>query len=413
MGEEPFIYEDDKKEFCLKYPLGYGGRGHRPRVSFPATHLFVEKFVETKNILVRGEVEKAGAGSKEILEIMNALKAEVIIPSFLAVRNTSGERSTEQTLRSLLVLGQKKSDQEYTEEDLSVFFTIAQESAIAAEKARLFDVLLKEREEKVRAQADAKMVACARSMAHETKNALAAMYSPAEVLSNYVPQDLSAFVAHYSPDLKENANAQRTLGKMIRMMKEKGAVLRQKAEEIRIVTKTVQGTLTSDCTEFQQFSFKVVWDGAVAEVAVRYPEVKLFRELPLPYPYGNVVLLQRVLTNLFMNAAEARGDKTDLEILTRGVYEVMDGKDGTLFEVVDNGTGITPENLKRIFEQGFSTKQKPKAAETDVSGYGQGLWVCRQTIEEIHSGKFWVESEMGKGSVFKFWIPFGPGCIKL
>jgi signal transduction histidine kinase len=233
---------------------------------------------------------------------------------------------------------------------------------------------------------------------------LNAIYSPADFLTLYAPEDINRLIGLYAPEAKENPDAQRSLEKLITKLKEKGATLRQKAEEIRIVTKTAEGALTSDCVEFQQFSFKVIWDGAVAEVLAR---------LPLPYPYGNVVLLQRVLVNLFMNAAEASGGKPDFEIVTRGEYKEMNEKMGAFIEVRDNGVGIPSAVLNKIFDQGFSTKPKPKPHEKDASGYGQGLWVCKQTIEEIHKGKLWVESEAGKGTCFFFWLPFGEGCIQL
>ena len=59
---------------------------------------------------------------------MEELKASCLVPSFLA-----------DNLKNVLVLGEKKSGDPYTEEDLNVLFTLAQESAIAIENARLYD----------------------------------------------------------------------------------------------------------------------------------------------------------------------------------------------------------------------------------------------------------------------------------
>ena len=75
------------------------------------------------------------------------------------------------------------------------------------------------------------------------------------------------------------------------------------------------------------------------------------------------------------------------------------------FELSDNGPGIPQDILDHIFDQGFSTKPKPKSTEMEAAGHGQGLWVCKKVIEEIHKGKIWVESELGKGTTFKFWLP--------
>ena len=75
-------------------------------------------------------------------------------------------------------------------------------------------------------------------------------------------------------------------------------------------------------------------------------------------------------------------------------------KDGSLIlNVKDNGTGIPPEDLKKLFKR-FSqgTSQKRSA------GTGLGLYLSRQIVE-AHNGKIWAESKVSKGSVFSVLIP--------
>jgi transcriptional regulator with GAF, ATPase, and Fis domain len=64
--------------------------------------------------------------------------------------------------------------------------------------------------------------------------------------------------------------------------------------------------------------------------------------------------------------------------------------------VRDNGSGIAPENLQRIFEPFFSTKQS--------KGTGLGLAVTRKIVQE-HGGRVLIESELGKGTAFHLVIP--------
>ena len=83
---------------------------------------------------------------KSIRALLKASRAEVIIPSFLhrriemaGIGKEKHSEDEEVSLRNILVLGGKKSDEQYSDEDLNVFYGLAQESAFAIENARLYD----------------------------------------------------------------------------------------------------------------------------------------------------------------------------------------------------------------------------------------------------------------------------------
>jgi two-component system sensor histidine kinase VicK len=69
--------------------------------------------------------------------------------------------------------------------------------------------------------------------------------------------------------------------------------------------------------------------------------------------------------------------------------------------VTDEGPGIAPENLDKIFERYFRTET---ASDSLVAGFGIGLYLCSEIIEH-HGGEIWVESEQGSGSTFYFTLP--------
>jgi PAS domain S-box-containing protein len=72
-----------------------------------------------------------------------------------------------------------------------------------------------------------------------------------------------------------------------------------------------------------------------------------------------------------------------------------------LFSITDQGRGIPPEKLEKIFEQ---FQQVDVSDSRKKGGTGLGLAICKRIVQQ-HGGKIWVESELGKGSRFYFTVP--------
>ncbi|MBI3077571.1 MAG: HAMP domain-containing protein [Deltaproteobacteria bacterium] len=126
--------------------------------------------------------------------------------------------------------------------------------------------------------------------------------------------------------------------------------------------------------------------GALIQPALAARQISLQMELssvPLPV-YGDVHRLEQVFLNLMTNAVDAMQEGGRLIARTSGV-------DATVVATVeDTGVGIAPEDLRRIFNPFFTTKEIGR-------GTGLGLFVCEQILKE-HQGKISVESEPGKGT---------------
>ncbi len=105
--------------------------------------------------------------------------------------------------------------------------------------------------------------------------------------------------------------------------------------------------------------------------------------------------MQQVIVNLVMNAAEATTTKRNghVEIRTR----VMMTEHIVRLEVIDDGDGISPENLRKIFDPFFTTKAEGK-------GTGLGLAVV-YGIVNAHGGEIKVESTVGVGTTFRIDLP--------
>ena len=99
--------------------------------------------------------------------------------------------------------------------------------------------------------------------------------------------------------------------------------------------------------------------------------------------------LQQVLVNLIKNAAQA--------MTTGGTLTVQTGEnsDGVWVSVSDTGGGIPQEQINHIFEPFYTTKKQ---------GTGLGLMIV-QRIVRAHDGRIELESNVGKGTTFRIWLP--------
>lgn len=114
----------------------------------------------------------------------------------------------------------------------------------------------------------------------------------------------------------------------------------------------------------------------------------------LPCVYGDRPRLVEVLQNLIDNAAKFIGDREQPRI------EIgQSGEEGgkPIFHVRDNGIGIASDHHERVF--GLFNKLDPR-----TDGTGVGLALVKRIIE-VHGGRIWIQSELGKGSTFFFSLP--------
>jgi two-component system, NtrC family, sensor histidine kinase HydH len=139
-----------------------------------------------------------------------------------------------------------------------------------------------------------------------------------------------------------------------------------------------------------------ILDQAITLVEREAPGIAIYRNYEpelRPFPF-DVTLMERVFYNLILNAAQASSAGGAVTVKTRsaaGIAEVA---------VIDRGAGIEPANLKNIFNPFFTTKP---------SGVGLGLAIVSKIVDE-HGGKITVESEPGKGSIFRVALPMEPAA---
>jgi two-component system sensor histidine kinase BaeS len=122
------------------------------------------------------------------------------------------------------------------------------------------------------------------------------------------------------------------------------------------------------------------------------------QELRLDLPADSVVVeadplrVRQVVTNLVSNALRHAPDAGHVVVSAVGLPEEVQ------VSVADDGPGIAPQDLARVFDR-FWHGPQPRA-----QGSGLGLTIARELVR-AHGGRIWVESDLGKGSTFFFTLP--------
>ncbi len=104
---------------------------------------------------------------------------------------------------------------------------------------------------------------------------------------------------------------------------------------------------------------------------------------------GEIESIRRLFINLINNSAESMDEYSELQI------NLSIDKNYYITEIIDNGKGISKEDMKKLFTPFFTTKQR---------GTGLGLSIVKKTVEE-HKGKIKIESEQGIGTTCRVYLP--------
>ncbi len=148
---------------------------------------------------------------------------------------------------------------------------------------------------------------------------------------------------------------------------------------------------------------------ALAEVVINlsYPlikgkDLKLINNVPkdIPYALGDENRVQQIFHNLVGNSIKF----TESGSIKIG-GEIQSDNKTLMIYIIDTGIGIPKEKQNDIFK---SFEQVDASTERQYGGTGIGLSITKQLVE-LHGGKIWVESELGKGSVFCFTLPMADG----
>jgi PAS domain S-box-containing protein len=135
----------------------------------------------------------------------------------------------------------------------------------------------------------------------------------------------------------------------------------------------------------------------IAEARLRAPKHEIVNDLETLLPKVNIDVhrIKQVIENLIDNACKYSKEGSEITISTQ-----RNGKK-LIVSVADQGIGISKDDSEKVFDLMYRTEQ---VSSINKPGLGLGLAICREIVE-AHGGQIWLESQLGKGSIFYFSIP--------
>jgi len=280
-------------------------------------------------------------------------------------------------LTGILILAPKLSKEPYSNEDVALLWTLTRQAAMSIENARLYA------EERERAaalrtleQMKSEFLVTA---SHQLKTPLTSVKVAADILIEQEGKDPSA-----------------SRLPMIQTLSVGVSSLERLVNEVLDFAKMQTATL--DIHREPSDILQLIRDvAAMMAPALQRKKQQLKLELPdtLPLTLIDWHRLEQVLVNLVENASKFTPKNEQISVRAS-----EDSQSGVIVEIEDSGPGIPQDEQDKIFE--------PYYQASDTSGYyagsGLGLAIARSLVQ-LHQGKIWVNSKVGKGSTFYFSVP--------
>ena len=275
----------------------------------------------------------------------------------------------------VIILG-RKMVRPFTDKQIELATTFADQAGIAIENVRLFDEIQdKSQQLEIASQHKSQFLA---NMSHELRTPLNAILGYTELILDKIYGETPEKMREVLERL--HANGKHLLGLI---------------NDVLDLSKIEAGQLTLDLFDYSLKEVVQTVFTAVESLATGKKLALTIDVAPnLPHGHGDERRLVQVLLNLVGNAIKFtdNGEVTIKATMSDGSFTVA---------VRDTGPGIAPSDQDKIFGE---FQQADNAATKRKGGTGLGLSIAKRIIA-MHGGRIWVESDVGKGSTFAFTVP--------
>jgi signal transduction histidine kinase len=297
---------------------------------------------------------------------------------------------TGQTKVGVLTLENRSRPSRFTHADLAFLEAVAQLVALAIDNARLRDEVQNVRalEENSRPKAD-----LISTLAHEMRTPLTSIKGFSTALL-----------------MEEAAFSLETQQEFLQIIDDECDVLTDLIHDLLESSVIEAGLLR---LELEPVMLPHLVQSVVSDIAHQTEKHRVLVDIPRVFPIvdADPGRITQVLRNLLDNAVKY-SPQGGMIVIRGEVQETQ-----IVVSVADQGLGIAPEDLNRLFEKFFRVES---GLGRHVVGSGLGLPIA-QTIVESHGGRIWAESKLGEGSTFYFALPLArdeeqaherknPGC---
>lgn len=343
----------------------------------------IEYLLTTHSALIKQELEDQKSNlSKEIINKLEQLKAEVIVPIYI-----------KEELAALLIIGKRSYEYFYNQEDIQALETFSSQLAIALDNAKAYkeiEDLNATLEDKVKERSDqliqvkklASLGQLAAGIAHHINNKI----NPPIQAQTIIKENIDEI-------LKQNnlsdSDAAKQINTALNIIKSDLNVVKTIVNDLLTSSRKAPSNVELEYLDFNELLKKTV--RIIKTDCVDRVKIHEDYEQNLPPIKGDMTRLEDVFMNLLKNALEAISHKGDIWVKTW-----QDSK-SVFASIQDNGTGIAQEDMEQIFDFFFTTKEIG-------SGTGLGLSVSYATVKE-HQGDINVTSSPDEGTKFVIQLP--------